>query len=697
MASGKTRGGALAFASLALIAVGFVAAVMLANNALKSTRIDLTDDKLFTLSQGTLNVIQEIDEPITLRFYFSDRLAREIPQIGIYGQRVQDMLEELAAQGKGKIRLEIYDPLPFTDTEDRAVSYGLKGVPVDQTGETVYFGLAGTNSTDEEKKIAFFHPNRARFIEYDLTRLVHSLAGTDATNHQLSIPFFDEQREPFLEYDLARMIYGLANPDKPKVGVISNLPLSGSRYARSVPNAPDDSWMIWAQAENLFDLEEIDPLTEALPKDLDLLVMIHPPFMSDLALYAVDQYLLNGGKLIVFVDPHSEADAQRPRGQGGQQVDFGSAKNVQKLFDAWGVDVPDDKLAGDLKNGQRVRAPDESRTRMQAITYPLWMQLRRGDFSADDITTSQLEVLRIASPGHIVSKEGGLAVEPLIQTSDQGGLVDVSRVQGPQPDVIGIANDMQPEGPQLISARLSGRAKTAFPDGPPKPIALNNDDASAEEKAKAEATWAEQKEKHLAEAKDDVAIVLTADVDMLADGLWVRVQDLFGQRIAVPTASNGAYFQNLVENMTGSADLIGLRSRGGFQRPFTLIQEIQRGAERSFRAKEQELMQRLAEAERNLGQVREATNAAGETQVVLSEAQRAEIAKLQDEMLRIRKELRDVQFALRSDVEELNGWIKAINIAAVPLAIGFLALVAAFARSRYRRKFQADFAAGARA
>ncbi len=665
MFGAKARSGALAAVFLLVIAVGFVATVLLANNALKTARVDLTDQGLFTLSPGTLNVIQSIDEPITLRFYFSDRLAREIPQIGIYGNRVQDMLEEFAARGKGNIRLEVLDPLPFTDEEDRAVAFGLKGVPVDQTGETVYFGLAGSNSTD----------------------------------YQLAIPFFDEQREKFLEYDLARMVYGLANPDKPKVGVITKLPLSGSQLARGAPTGPDDSWMVWAQAQNLFDLEEIDPLTQKLPDDLQLLALIHPPFMSDLALYAIDQYVLNGGKLIVFVDPHSEADASRPptSASGAQQVDFGSTGNMQTLFDAWGVDVPADDVVGDLKNGQKVRAPDESRTRVQAVLYPLWMQLRNSDFSTTDIATSQLEVFRIASPGHIVAKEGGLTVEPLIGTSDQGGIVSVSRIQGRKPDIVGIANDMKPDGVKVISARLTGTARTAFPDGPPQPIDMKDDDASADKKAAAAAKWEELKAKHLSASKGSVAVVLTADVDMLADGLWVRVQDLFGQRIAMPTASNGAFFQNLLENMTGSSDLIGLRSRGGFQRPFTMIQEIERGAERAFRAKEQELLTRLAEAEQKLGQVKQATNAAGETQLVLSDAQRAEIKSFQDEMLRVRKELRDVQFALRSDVEELNGWIKAINIAGMPLIVAFLALVGAFARSRARKSFQANFPGNVRA
>ena len=362
---GRKTNGALGLISLVLIAIGFIATVTLANNALKSARIDLTEEGLFTLSEGTLNVIDKIDEPITLRYYFSGRLAREIPQIGILGERVKDMLEEFAAYSKGNIRLQIIDPLPFTDEEDRAVAVGLQGVPVDQTGETVYFGLFGVNATD----------------------------------HQQVIPFFDEKREPFLEYDLARIVYNLANPKKPKVGLISALPIAGSQYSRGAEGAPDDSFVVWSQAKQFFDVSEISPSVDELPDDLDLLLIAQPPSLSDATLYAIDQFLLNGGKVVAFVDPHSEADAQRPPQRGGaQRVDFGSADKLQKLFNAWGMDIPADKLVGDISNARKVRAPNASKTRMLAIEYPLWMALRRANVSETDITTSQLDQLHIASP-----------------------------------------------------------------------------------------------------------------------------------------------------------------------------------------------------------------------------------------------------------------------------------------------------------
>lgn len=661
MAMGRKSNGALGLISLVLIAIGFVATVTLANNALKSARIDLTEEGLFTLSDGTLNVIDKIDEPITLRYYFSGRLAREIPQIGILAERVKDMLEEFAAHGKGKIRLEVIDPLPFTDEEDRAVAVGLQGVPVDQTGETVYFGLFGVNATD----------------------------------HQQVIPFFDEKREPFLEYDLARVVYNLANPEKPKVGLISAIPIAGSQYSRGAEGAPDDSFVVWSQAKQFFDVSEISPSVDEIPDDLDLLLIAQPPSLGDPTLYAIDQFLLNGGKVIAFVDPHSEADAQRPPQRGGaQRVDFGSADKLAKLFKAWGIEVPADKLVGDISNARKVRAPNASKTRMLAIQYPLWMSLRRANMSEDDIVTSQLDQIHIASPGYIKSAgaTGGLTIEPLIQTSQNSGLIAVTRAQGRQPDIVGIANEIKAEGMFTIAARLTGIAQTAFPDGPPRPAILDEADAKPEDKAKAQEKYDALKAAHKAKSDQPVGLAVTADVDMLADGLWVQVQDLFGQRIAVPNANNGAYFANLLENLTGSADLIGLRSRGGYQRPFTMINDIQRAAEKKFRTKEQELLQDLEAVQKKLTNVKRASDPSGKTSLVLTDAQRGDIEAAQQQMLKVRKELRDVQFALRSDVESLTGKIKAANVVLMPLIIAILALFGAFLRSQHRRAFQREFA-----
>jgi len=278
MMAGSTIGqrNALSAAALVVAAVLFVGVIVLSSTLLRSAQVDLTEEKLFTLSEGSERIAQSIDEPITLRFYFSDTLAREIPAIGIYAQRVRDLLEEFVRASDGKIRLEIYDPEPFSPAEDRAVAFGLQGVPVDQSGELVYFGLAGTNSTDDTETIAFF----------------------------------DQSRERFLEYDIARVVHNLANPEKRKVGLITSLPLSGSPY-RGQPGAPDDSWIAYSQLEEFFEIEPIRASSGEIPEDIDVLLLVHPKDLTDETLFAIDQFVLRGGRLIAFIDPHSEADAAR--------------------------------------------------------------------------------------------------------------------------------------------------------------------------------------------------------------------------------------------------------------------------------------------------------------------------------------------------------------------------------------------------
>ncbi|MET4699485.1 ABC-type uncharacterized transport system involved in gliding motility auxiliary subunit [Constrictibacter sp. MBR-5] len=633
---------------LAILAVLFVAAVILSNTLLRSTRIDLTDDKLYTLSEGTRSVLQKIDEPITLRFYFSDRLAREIPAIGIYAQRVRDLLEEYAAVSDGKVRLEVYDPEPFSPAEDRAVGFGLQGVPVDQSGELVYFGLAGTNAVDEREVL----------------------------------PFFDQSRESLLEYDLTKVVYNLATLEKPKIGLISGLPIAGTPYAARA--GQDDSWVIYGQLRQFFDVQMLSANVSEIPSDIKLLVLVHPKINAEATLYAIDQFVLGGGEVLAFVDPFSEAEATTP--QPGGQPPSDTSSNLPKLFKAWGIEMPADTIVGDLAAARRVQVPTKNaQTRVAAIDYPFWLSLGKRNFAEESPVVAQLETMNIASPGHIVKlPETTVAVEPLVTTSRQSGTVATSVMQGPGPmDPLRITNAFKPTGEEyVLAARLHGKLKTAFPDGPPKPAATEGQ--TEDEKKTAEAAAAAAKAKQLTESADETNVVVVADADMLADGLWVRVQDFFGQRVAMPVANNGAFFINAVDNLSGSSDLIGLRSRGVAQRPFTEVQALQRQAEQRFRAKEQELTAKLQATEEQLRKI-QGRNGAGEAGSVLTDEQRKAIDDFREEAVRIRRELRDVQHALRRDVESLTNWIQAVNIVGMPLLVAFAAIGVGFARRRYRR------------
>lgn len=635
---------------LAIVAILFIAVVVLSNTLLRTTRIDLTDDRLYTLSEGTHAVISKIEEPITLRFYLSDRLAREIPAIGIYAQRVRDLLEEYEALSDGKIRLEVYDPEPFSPAEDRAVGFGLQGVPVDQTGELVYFGLAGTNAIDNRE----------------------------------TIPFFDQSREALLEYDLTKVVYNLANPEKPTVGLISGLPLAGTPYAARA--GQDDSWVVYGQLRQFFQVRTLTSTADSIPEDVKLLVLVHPKNLSDATLYAIDQFVLRGGQVLAFVDPHSEADATMPQ-PGGMPPTGDTASNLTKLFDAWGIEVPADTIVGDLAAARRVQVPTQSgQTRVAAIDYPFWLSLGERNFSKDSPVVAQLETMNLASPGHIVTKpDATVQVEPLITTSQQSGTIPASLMQGPGPlDPLRLTNSFTPTGQTyVLAARLHGTLKTAFPDGKPDAAAANQtDNAAAGTTPPTESEG--DKPAHLTESTGETNIVVVADVDMLADGLWVRVQDFFGQRIATPIANNGAFFVNAVDNLSGSSDLIGLRSRGVAQRPFTEIQALQRQAEQRFRAKEQELTTKLRSTEEELRKIQGRDGAEGSA--VLTEEQRQALESFREEAVRIRRELRDVQHALRRDVESLTNWIQAINIVGMPLLVAVAAVGVGVARRRYRNR-----------
>src|SRR5258708_4155013 len=247
----------------------FVTINVLVNPPLRSARLDLTETRLYTLSEGTKKILGKIDEPVTIRLYFSPRLGREIPLYSNYHARVRDLLDEYASLSAGKLKTEYYDPTPFSDVEDRAVAYRLQGVPLEAGGEQVYFGLAGTNSTDDEEIIAFFQPERERFLEYDLTKLV----------------------------------YNLANPKRRQVGLLSALPIAGAAMPR-IPGQMPAPWVVVDQIRQNFPLRQFGSDTANIPADLDLMMVVHPKELSEDGQYALDQFVLRGGRALIFVDPN---------------------------------------------------------------------------------------------------------------------------------------------------------------------------------------------------------------------------------------------------------------------------------------------------------------------------------------------------------------------------------------------------------
>jgi ABC-type uncharacterized transport system involved in gliding motility auxiliary subunit len=632
----------VAAAALVCIALMLVSANIIIGRFF-TARLDLTTEHLYTLSPGTLHTLARIDEPIILRFYYSTRLGDEVPAYGVYAQRVRELLAQYVAAAHGKIRLETYNPQPFSDVEDRAVAFGLQAVPLDSEGDQVYFGLAATNSTDDQQVIPFFSPDRERFLEYDLTKLVHALAF----------------------------------PKKTVVGLISSLPLEGDMMA-AMQGRPSQPMAVIQQLQQLDTVEPLSTSLDAIPADVDVLMLVHPQHLSPKTLFAIDQFVLKGGKALVFVDPHSELQAAQP----SQLNPPGSstASNLTPLFKAWGFEMSPKVVAGDRRDAQEVSVPVPGRGE-EPVDYIAWLDLHAANLNRSDMITADLSHIAMASAGIIEPLPGAkTTIEPLITTSRDSTKIPVEKLDGGLPDVAGLLAAFRPDDKRyILAAHVTGVARTAFPDGPPKPA-----DAAAPSKPGAKppaAAWLKQ-------SAHPINVVVAADTDMLDDRLWVQSQDFFGQRVIVPAADNGDFVTNAIDVLAGGEDLIGLRSRGTAARPFEVVDRIQREAQARYSAEEQALQAKLKGTEAKLADLTGKDQA--DNPATLSPEQTKAVEQFRADMLQTRRQLRDVQAALRSNIQELKEGLEFLDVALVPIIVAVVAIVVGAVRLRRRRRRMVD-------
>jgi ABC-type uncharacterized transport system involved in gliding motility auxiliary subunit len=633
-----SRGAAAALA-LVCIALILVAANIIVARFLPG-RLDLSAEKLYTLSDGTLRTLAKIDEPITLRFYYSPRLGDAAPNIAVYAQRVRELLIEYAAAAAGKIRLEVLDPKPFSDLEDRAVAFGLQAVPLAAEGEQGYFGLAGTNSTDDQQVIPFFSGDRERFLEYDLTRLIHALA----------------------------------YPQKTVVGLIAGLPLRGDPVAM-MQHRPSRPMEVIEQLEQLDEVKSLATTVDAIPPEIDVLMLVHPQQLSDKTLYAIDQFVLKGGQALIFVDPLSEMQAAR----AGRQAASGTSSNLDKLFAAWGFQVPSDIVAGDRRDALRVTVNLPGHGPQQVIDYVAWLNLREANLNREDIITASLGQVRMASAGIIEPRDGAkTTIEPLIRTSPDAMKIPVEKLAG-MPDPAALLADFKPDDKRyILAARVTGTVDTAFPGGPPKPA----EPAKPAEPQKPPEPSPTPTEEQVKQSLHPINVVVAADTDMLDDRFWVQTQDLFGRRIVVPTANNGDFVLNAVEVLAGGDDLIGLRTRGTSVRPFEVVDRIERDAQQRYSAEERALQEKLKETQAKLQDL--TGKEAGGGPPTLAPEQAKAIDQFRLDILQTRRQLRAVQAALRSNLETLKRWIEFLDIALIPILVAVAAIVLGLVRLRRR-------------
>jgi ABC-type uncharacterized transport system involved in gliding motility auxiliary subunit len=613
---------------LIALAVLFLAVVMLSNVGLRGMRVDLTQNRLYTLSPGTRQVLAELNEPVNLYFYFSrEAAAKQAPLLMPYATRVREFLEELAARSNGKIHLRIVDPQPFSDDEDRAAEFGLQSLQ-SGGGDPLYFGLTGTNSTDGRS----------------------------------AIPSFQADREEFLEYDVAKLINELGTPKKPVIGVMSTLGLQGQ--FNPMTGQMGDPWPIYTQLEELFTLRSLTPDVDHIDKDVDVLLLVHPKQLPPKTLYAIDQFVMRGGRVLLFLDPSAGADTsgQDPSNpMAGMMANHSS--DLEPLLKAWGVDYDPTKVIGDLELGLEVRTNAQS----PPVRHIGILGLGRDDMDQKDVVTASLEKINLATAGSLAARAGAKTTfEPLLLSSTSAAPIPAQRFNA-LTDPSTLRDGFKPTDIRYaLAARITGPVESAFPQGPPP-----------DQKAAAGPPAA-----HLAKSVQPANIVIIADTDMLMDYMWVQTREVFGQRVAQAFANNGDLVANILDNLSGSNALISVRGRATFSRPFERVEALRRQADDRLRSKALELQAELQRTETKLTELQTKRN--DQSSLMLSPEQEAELKNFVAEKTRVRKELRETQRGLDVDIDRLDSWLKFINMVIAPLCVAVAGVIILSLRRRRR-------------
>ena len=607
---------------LVLLAILFVTLTILSSVYLKGVRFDLTENGLYTLSDGTRSILKNMDEPVHLQLYFSEDVSRDLPQFRSYARWAGEMLEEFVQASGGKLTLQRVNPKPFSPEEDQAAQYGLQGVAVGAAGDTLYFGLVGSNSLDGLQMMPFLQP----------------------------------EKEKFLEYDLAKIISSLSRPTHKKVGLISGLDIKAG-YDPATQSVRE-AWVIYQQFSQIFELQDIPIDADSLPQDLELLVLVHPADLNQSMLYQIDQFVLRGGRILAFMDPMAELDLGGDPNDPMARMNAGGSSSLGPLLQAWGVRFDSDRVIADRGYALQVNiAQGQAPVRHLGI-----LSVKADGLNDSDVVSADLQSVNFSSTGWLAPLEDATSVfEALVESSEDSAPMDATRLRfltNPQD----LSKGFEPTGDRYaLAARITGQAKTAFehaPEGLPLAEHITESDAAG------------------------ISVVLFADTDVLSDRLWVQKQNFLGQTVMNSFADNGTLVANTADQLVGSSDLIGIRTRASTTQPFDRVVDLRLAAEAQFRDTEERLQAELTETERNLTEMQLARQDSELT--VLTLEQQNEVQRFVDRKLQIRRELRQVQHDLSREIEALGMRLKFVNIVLVPLLIVVVALV--FGRLRRKRQ-----------
>lgn len=585
--------------SLTLLFGVMMALVVVNNQLLGRFRIDLTENKVYSLSQGSEAVINALDEPVTLYFFFSQRATSGMTALRNYAERVKSLLAEYQQVSNGKIILKVVDPEPFSEAEDQANRFGLTGAAIGNMGEAVYFGLAATNTLDD----------------------------------QFVIPFFDPQKEQFLEYDISKLIYQLSDPDPVSIVLVTDLGVAGSQ--NPMTGQYSGPMVFYQQLSQLYDVKLVKSSDAQLPDDVDVVVLAHAAKLNDELAYAIDQFAMNKGRLVVFADAHFESDPMSMMGPAMPN------RSDDMLLSKWGIELKADALVLDAQLGLDIRGKDGG-----IVMHPGILGITASQMDNEDVVTANLDSINVASAGALsLAPNSQLTMRSLLTSSANSQVIEaVSYTSTNEPSEL--ARKLTSANEQFVlAARFSGRAPSAFEAAP--------ENVTGE---------------HIKQT-ESLNMIVFADADMLADRFWVQQSNFFGQTIVTPFANNGDFIVNAVENLAGSDALISVRSRGTFSRPFTRVEALEVAAQARFRQQEQRLQQQLEETEAQLAELQNQSGDAAS--LVLNPEQQAAIEQFLEQRVSIRKALRDVRYQLEKDIEQLGNWLKFLSIVVAPSMLVF--------------------------
>lgn len=670
------------FSPLGLVSItaGLVLSVAMISFMPSSLRIDLTEDRLYSLSDGTRNIVSNLDQQLEVMFFYSDSATEDIPQIRSFATRVQELLREIVMASNSNLRLSVIDPEPFSEDEDLATQFGIQPVPVTQGGEEIYFGLVVTNGSGENMPF----------------------------NMQVSetIPLIRPDQEEFLEYEVIKLVAKVNNPDLPVVGLITQLDIDGGfDPVRGQATAP---WMVMEYIRQLYEVRRVDiagiDANNHIDDEVDILMVVHPQDLSEEILYQIDQYIMRGGAIMLFLDPN--ADSMVTQSPQGTLIPAGMRSELPRLLEAWGIAFENDKVLADNELALRV-VMGQSRRPSPHLGM---LGVQRNYLAQNDIITNGLETINFSSAGAIAQlEETSTIFEPLIESSTDAMLMDAALLENVADPSVLFDEFVSSQQSYVVAARVSGLLDSAFPEGRPivseegeesesQSEITSNSLASEDTVVEQEVVGSEEAEEEIAEAVEEEVIevrehisgsgtianiVVFADTDFLSDRMWVQVAQFLGRRIPQPFANNGDLIINALDNLSGSADLVSIRSRGRYSRPFTRVLDLQREADDRLRTEEADLLSRLAETEASLADLNQVED--GEPIGQITPEIQSEIDRFNGELLETRRRLRDVQYQLTEDIERLGANLKAIDTALIPILLTIILLVMHYLRVQRRK------------